>query len=53
MENTPWFPEWLHRLAPMGRRAAEVLTHIRQCTLSQVETRFGSLFAAAALRPPP
>ena len=53
MENTPWFPEWLHRLAPLGRRAVEVLTHIRQCTLSQVEIRFGSLFAAAALRPPP
>ena len=53
MENTPWFPPWLHRLAPMGRRTVEVLTHIRQCTLSQVEIRFGSLFAAAALRPLP
>ena len=36
----------------MGRRAAEVLTHIRQCTLSQLENCFGALFAAAALAPP-
>jgi hypothetical protein len=37
----------------MGRRAAEVLTHIRQCTLSQIEARFGGLFSAPDLRPPP
>jgi len=53
MKNTPWFPQWLHRLAPMGRRAAHVLTPLRQCTLSQIEARFGALFTDAALRPPP
>lgn len=53
MDNTPCFPQWLHRLAPMGRRATKFLTHIRQCTLSQVETRFGALFAEPALRPLP
>ena len=37
----------------MGRRTAKLLTQIRQCTLSQVETRFGTLFAEPALRPPP
>jgi hypothetical protein len=53
MNNTPLFPEWLHQLAPMGRRATEVLTRVRQCTLSQIETRFASVFTNAALRPPP
>ena len=52
MNNTPFFTPWLHLLAPMGQRAKEVLTHIRQCTLSQLENCFGSIFAAAALRPP-
>ncbi len=52
MENTPFFAQWLPLLAPMGRRASEVLTHIRQCTLSQLESCFGALFAGAALRPP-
>ncbi len=52
MDNTPFFSQWLPLLAPMGRRAAEVLTHIRQCTLSQLENCFGALFAAAALAPP-
>lgn len=37
----------------MGRRADDVLTHIRQCTLSQIEARFGGLFAAPDLRSPP
>lgn len=37
----------------MGRRASAVLTRIRQCTLCQLENCFGSLFAAAALQPPP
>jgi len=36
----------------MGRPAAQLLTHIRQCTLSQLEMRFAVLFQAPALRPP-
>jgi len=36
----------------MGRRASEVLTHIRQCTLSQLENCFGAIFASEVLRPP-
>lgn len=52
MDHTPLFPAWLHRLAPMGRRASQCLTSVRQCTLSQVESRFGSLFASPVLRPP-
>jgi hypothetical protein len=52
MDKTPFFSPWLNLLAPMGRRASEVLTHIRQCTLSQLESCFGALFAAAALCPP-
>ncbi len=42
----------MNRLAPMGRRTANALTQIRQCTLSQVENCFGSLFTAPDLRPP-
>ena len=53
MRTTSYFPQWLDRLAPMGRRTAEVLIHLRQCTLSQIEARFGSLFSDAALRPTP
>jgi hypothetical protein len=52
MDNTPFFPSWLPFLAPMGRRAAAALTHIRQCTLSQLENCFGALFSDASLRPP-
>jgi hypothetical protein len=52
MVNTPFFKQWLPILAPMGRRTAEVFTHIRQCTLSQVENCFGALFASEVLRPP-
>lgn len=53
MTNTPLFPAWLHQLAPMGRRAAECLHQVRGCTLSQIETRFGALFANPVLRLPP
>ena len=52
MANTPFFTPWLNILAPMGRRSVEILTHIRQCTLSQVENRFGSLFAYEILQAP-
>ncbi len=52
MACTPFFPAWLRRLAPMGRRASQFLNSVRQCTLSQVESRFGSLFANPVLRPP-
>jgi hypothetical protein len=52
MKHTPFFSQWLNILAPMGRRAAGVWTHIRQCTLPQLENRFGLLFTAAALHPP-
>jgi hypothetical protein len=52
MEPTPIFTQWLPILAPMGRRTSKVLTHIRQCTLSQLESCFGAIFAAPLLRPP-
>ena len=52
MEQTPIFSQWLPLLAPMRRRTSEVLTHIRQCTLSQLESCFGAIFAAAVLCPP-
>ena len=52
MANTPFFTPWLNILAPMGRRSVEILTHIRQCTLSQVENCFGSLFAYEVLQAP-
>ncbi len=52
MEHTPIFTQWLPILAPMGRRTSAVLTHIRQCTLSQLESCFGAIFAATVLRPP-
>lgn len=52
MAITPFFQPWLPRLAPMGRRSVAALTRIRQCTLSQVEACFGSLFAAPVLIPP-
>ena len=42
----------MNRLAPMGARTAKVLTRIRQCTLSQVENCFASLFTAADLQAP-
>ena len=50
--KTPFFPSWLPRLAPMGRRLPQFLTPLRQCTLSQIESRFGSCMTAKALRPP-
>jgi hypothetical protein len=52
MTGTPFFTPWLNILGPMGRRSVEILTHIRQCTFSQVENCFGSLFASEVLRPP-
>jgi len=36
----------------MGRRASQFLSSVRQCTLSQVESRGGGLFASPVLRPP-
>jgi hypothetical protein len=51
MDDIPWFPQWRNRLNPMGRRASDILTHVRQCTLSQIESRFGSLFTNPELKP--
>ena len=37
---TPWFPAWQHRLAPLGRRTAQVVRQVRTYTLCQLEERF-------------
>jgi hypothetical protein len=52
-DQTPFFASWLARLAPMGRRLPQFITPLRQCTLSQIESRFGSFMTAKVLRPPP
>jgi hypothetical protein len=52
MADTPFFTAWLNSLNPMGPRSLEIVTHIRQCTLSQVENCFGALFSSEVLRPP-
>jgi len=53
MRDTPWFPQWLQQLAPLGRRALDLLTRVRQCTLSKIEDRLAGLFSNPALQPPP
>ena len=40
MSDTPFFPEWHARLAPMGSRLAQVLKTVKALTLSQLEDRF-------------
>ena len=42
MHDTPFFPEWHHRLGPMGSRSATVFRQVRAYTLSQLETRLAS-----------
>jgi hypothetical protein len=37
----------------MGRRTADLLTQVRQCTLSKLEDRFGEIFSDPVLQPPP
>jgi Transposase DDE domain len=39
--HTPFFRPWFPRLAPMGRRTAQVLRQVRAYTLNQLEERFG------------
>src|SRR5271157_2718160 len=41
MNQTPFFPVWRNRLAPMGRRIAQTLETFQACTLGQLEDRFG------------
>ena len=50
--QTPYFPSWLPRLAPRGRRVTQFITPLRQGTLSQIESRLGSFLTAQALQPP-
>ena len=45
MLNTPFFPQWLARLAPMGRR----VQHLRQQSLHQIEALFAPLLPEALL----
>ncbi len=40
MRNTPFFPAWLPRLAPMGSRTAQVPSQVRAYTLCQLESCF-------------
>lgn len=39
--QTPFFPPWVHRLAPMGSRTAQAFQRVRACTLCQLEACFG------------
>src|SRR6059036_3086092 len=41
MPQTPFFPPWRARLAPMGARTAQAFQSVRACTLNQLEDRFG------------
>ena len=41
MLETPFFPSWLRRLAPMGSRTAQAFKEVRALTLSQLESCFG------------
>lgn len=55
MPNTPCFPAWRARLAPLGSRTAKTLATLRACTLAQLEARFApclpaTLFPKAAAR---
>jgi len=46
MPNTPFFPLWRARLAPLGSRTAKTLADLRACTLCQLEARFGACLPA-------
>ena len=41
MQNTPFFPAWRSRLAPLGGRSAQVLGQVRSYTLCQLENCLG------------
>ena len=41
MHQTPFFPAWRPRLAPMGSRTAHTFRHVRAYTLCQLESCFG------------
>ena len=47
MPNTPFFPLWRARLAPLGSRTAKTLASLRAGTLCQLEARFGVCLPAA------
>src|ERR1035441_3580993 len=46
--DTPFFPDWRHRLAPMGSRTAQAVARVRSYTLCQLETCFASWGARRA-----
>ena len=53
--ETPFFPPWIHRLAPMGSRTRQTLQRVRAYTLCQLEECFAQwlpkdLFAKANRR---
>ena len=53
--ETPFFPPWIHRLAPMGSRTRQTLQRVRAYTLCQLEDCFAQwlpkdLFAKANRR---
>ena len=41
MPNTPFFPAWRPRLAPLGSRLAQTLREVRSHTLCQLEACLG------------
>ncbi len=47
MNDTPFFPAWKARLAPMRRRLAQALRPLQACTLCQLEQRFNSLLPSS------
>jgi Transposase DDE domain len=42
MANTPFFPAWRPRLAPLKSRVAQAGAQLHACTLSQLEVRFAA-----------
>ena len=41
MNDTPFFPPWIHHLAPMGSRIGQAVQRVRSYTLCQLENCFG------------
>lgn len=40
MNRTPFFPSWIHRLAPLGSRTSRAVARVRAYTLCQLENCF-------------
>jgi hypothetical protein len=47
MIDTPFFPAWKCRLAPLGHSLAKAAAQLTACTLCQLEDRFGGLLPSS------